>query len=405
MNKITFTAAEFRKLTPPDAGRLYYRDERQPSLGMAHTANGTMSFFVVVRQHDGTKRRVILGRYPTLKIPAARKRAEVVVGKAAEGVDVVEEKRERKRRGKSLNDALDEYIQGKGARLKSATVADYRRAIREVFPDLGPKSLSRITGDQVLTRYNRHSTKSPARAENARRVLRAIFNYQRRHDGSKVFPQNPADVILARGLAHDIRRRDTVLHPHQLPKWWSAVEGLRNPVARDYMQFLLLTGCRKGEAARLRWRDVDLDGRLFRLEDTKNRQPVTLPLPEHIATRLDKRGPGEADDWVFPGSSGEGHYDSPYEAAKVVAEASGVKFTPHDLRRTFITVAEGLDIGIYSIKRLVNHKLPKTDVTGGYIVRSFDRLALASRKIERELLSLSGALEGKVVPMRAADHG
>lgn len=52
---------------------------------------------------------------------------------------------------------------------------------------------------------------------------------------------------------------------------------------------------------------------------------------------------------------------------------SGVAFTMHDLRRTFITVAESLDISAYAVKRLVNHKM-NNDVTAGYIVNDVERL-------------------------------
>ena len=39
-----------------------------------------------------------------------------------------------------------------------------------------------------------------------------------------------------------------------------------------------------------------------------------------------------------------------------MSERCGVKFTLHDLRRTFITVAESLDIPHYALKRLLNHR-------------------------------------------------
>ncbi len=50
-----------------------------------------------------------------------------------------------------------------------------------------------------------------------------------------------------------------------------------------------------------------------------------------------------------------------------------MKFSLHDLRRTFITVAESLDIPAYALKRLLNHRADG-DVTGGYIVMNADRL-------------------------------
>jgi integrase len=50
-----------------------------------------------------------------------------------------------------------------------------------------------------------------------------------------------------------------------------------------------------------------------------------------------------------------------------VAELSGVPFTIHDLRRTFITIAESLDIPAYALKRLLNHATTNF-VTADYII-------------------------------------
>ncbi|MFZ4860279.1 MAG: hypothetical protein ACOYL3_28300, partial [Desulfuromonadaceae bacterium] len=44
----------------------------------------------------------------------------------------------------------------------------------------------------------------------------------------------------------------------------------------------------------------------------------------------------------------------------------GIKFCLHDLRRTFVTVAEGLEISYAALKRLMNHS-DGNDVTGGYL--------------------------------------
>lgn len=70
----------------------------------------------------------------------------------------------------------------------------------------------------------------------------------------------------------------------------------------------------------------------------------------------------------------------PEKALKHLCTESGVKFTFHDLRRTFITVAESLDISTYAIKRLVNHK-NGSDVTEGYIIANHDRLRAPMQRI------------------------
>lgn len=57
----------------------------------------------------------------------------------------------------------------------------------------------------------------------------------------------------------------------------------------------------------------------------------------------------------------------------LVTESSGVQFMLHDLRRTFLTIADAQDLSAYAIKRLANHKMA-TDVTAGYIVSDVERL-------------------------------
>ena len=57
----------------------------------------------------------------------------------------------------------------------------------------------------------------------------------------------------------------------------------------------------------------------------------------------------------------------------LVEKQSGAKFMLHDLRRTFLTVADLLNISSYAIKKLANHKMT-SDVTAGYIISDAERL-------------------------------
>ena len=70
----------------------------------------------------------------------------------------------------------------------------------------------------------------------------------------------------------------------------------------------------------------------------------------------------------------------PKKQIALVVERSGVVYTLHDLRRTYITIAESLDISPYAIKRLVNHKMTN-DVTAGYIVSEIERLRRPAQQI------------------------
>jgi len=155
--------------------------------------------------------------------------------------------------------------------------------------------------------------------------------------------------------------------------------------------FVLLTGCRKREGLNLEVSQVDLQAKTFTFPDTKNRKPLTLPLPSHlysvIKKRIEKAGGAQ---YVFPGNGEDGKFTEPRKQVARVVEKSGVAFMLHDLRRLFITTAESLDIPTYAVKMLVNHSTG-SDVTGGYIIPDVERLRKPMQKIEDRILLVAEA--------------
>jgi integrase len=86
---------------------------------------------------------------------------------------------------------------------------------------------------------------------------------------------------------------------------------------------------------------------------------------------------------------------------KFLKEESGVDFSIHDLRRTFITVAESLDISVYTFKRLVNHKIGESkDVTAGYIGIDIERMRKATQKVTNEILKQAGVKKKRAKVIR-----
>jgi integrase len=93
--------------------------------------------------------------------------------------------------------------------------------------------------------------------------------------------------------------------------------------------------------------------------------------------------------YVFPGDGVQGYIVEPRKPMARVTAHSGVAFTIHDLRRTFITIAESLDISAYAVKRLVNHSTGN-DVTAGYVVMDVERLREPMQKITDYILRTVG---------------
>ena len=143
--------------------------------------------------------------------------------------------------------------------------------------------------------------------------------------------------------------------------------------------------------------------------DPKNREPLTLPLPDYLFGILERRIKKLGGyKYVFPGFDRRGglltdtHLKEPRAQVANVVEASKVKFTLHDLRRHFITLAESLDLSSFCIKRLVNHSMG-SDVTSGYVVSDVERLRGPMQKIEDRILHIAKVKEpGKIVKIKTA---
>ena len=86
-----------------------------------------------------------------------------------------------------------------------------------------------------------------------------------------------------------------------------------------------------------------------------------------------RRSLGREGEFVFPGNGVSRHVEEPKGFFDDIAQACGVRASPHDLRRTFITVAADVAISPMALKALVNHSLGG-DVTEGYARLSTEQL-------------------------------
>src|SRR5262249_35018527 len=129
--------------------------------------------------------------------------------------------------------------------------------------------------------------------------------------------------------------------------------------------------------------DIDLTARTLRIpaQKTKSGRRLDLPLTDFVQKMLvDRRALGKTR-FVFPATGKSGHIAEPKFALQLVAQKCGVQVSPHDLRRTFVTVAEGCDISPWALKALVNHSLGNGDVTGGYVIMNVERLREPAQRI------------------------
>ncbi len=364
------------------ASQLIYRDSILIGFGLRVTSGGAKSF-IVEKRINGKTRRKTLGAYGPLTVEQARKEATKFLGKVATGKDPIKEAKTNKLKSITLKDVFDDYIKTK-KNLKSTTILDYKRTINDYLSNWQTKPIVDISKDMVEKHHRKLGERSHARANNAMRTLRALFNHAiakyEDENGHSIITINPVSRLSDVGAWYKVNRRQTIIKQHQLKDWYSATLKLNHETTRDFLHLLLFTGLRRSEASMLKWSDIDFTEKTLTIPVTKNNQVHTLPLSDFLLELLKSRNAEQVNDYVFPSNSNRGYLIEPKTAVARVTELSKVSFTLHDLRRTFITIAESLDISAYALKRLLNHKDPN-DVTAGYIIQDINRLREPMEKV------------------------
>jgi integrase len=424
--------------TPTTGNQILYQDAEQPGLAVRVTRGGARAF-VVDRNTERGRIRITLGdaNPATLTVFNARLQAAHVVGLIGKGATAAQIRAALAREDGGIEpgaatcgDVLDEYLRVK-RNLAPRTAYDYRRLFG-LLPEKGKpdprgpsgplsdwrrRAIAGITKNDVREKFL--AIESPSQANYAMRLMRALFNYaatMTTEDGAPLVTDNPVKVLSAAKLWHRQAPKREVIRPHELQAWWRAVEALgttpaergNSRTARDFLHFLVLTGLRRSEAAGLRWETVELAGRFFTIETTKNQDPHTLPTSDYLQAMLERRHQANADlpeaersQYVFPGH--DGPLAEPKKQIRKVIAASGVSFSAHTLRRTFGTIAESLDIPAYALKRLMNHRAGGDVTFTHYVVMDIERLRAPMQKITDYVLKAAGvAASANVVSLPGA---
>jgi integrase len=391
MPRTKLTVKHIAKLQAPTAtGKdVIHWDTDLRGFGIRCSGTTNNKSFVVQRDlPGGNSRRVTIAPTNVLSLDDARARAEAVLADFYRGIDP----RARGQQGGTLQQALDDYLAARKT-LRPKSVLGYTKALQRLGPWL-EKPLCTITPAMVEARHRELPQEiaaasggryqGQAMANVALKVLSTLWNFAKRRDPD--LPANPVRMRLSDERQwFPIARRERMVKEPDLPQFYAALMALPNLVARDYLLLLLFTGLRRTEAATLTWDDVDFPSKVIRVpaQRTKANRKLDLPMTDVVHAMLAARRALGRSKYVFPANGAQGHIVNPKQHFVAIAAATGIRVSAHDLRRTFITVAESCDIPMLALKALVNHELG-SGVTAGYVIMNVERLrAPAQRVVDR----------------------
>lgn len=384
MAKLTKTFID--KATAPEKGYLFHWDEALKGYGLRVTAAGKKTF-VAQGRVMGKAVCVTIGPYGEYTEHEARDKARKLLQSMREGEDPRDAKKRDEAARVTLRQVADAYLNRPG-KLKDSSKVEIERHVATTFEAWQHKPITAITEDDCRKRYNEMMTKglrgkapAPGQANQSFSVLRALINFAGRQykktDGAPLITNNPVSALKDNWVA--LKPRTTDIDEKKVGAVWHMLTTARDVAYNrdtlasiDLVMFLMLTGARIGEASALTWDRVSLDENdaWWHIPDPKNSNPVWLPLSTQARELLTTRPRVKGSNFVFTSWGKCGHIKDPRDTMGKVSEAAGTKLSPHDLRRTFVTVGVAVcDIDLHKLELLTNH-VPKGVTARHYLKTS-----------------------------------
>lgn len=377
--KLEFTEDELDKLPIPESGWQYHHDHggkksvKGLTLGVGSTGSKT---FYLYRKIEGRPERIKIGPYPDLSIEKARDRADELNREIAKGSNPAQSKRER-RAEPTLGEAFAEYLERhckvKGVKGWAEIKAQFDRYLGKVDPtarkprgrapskpdcavDWSRRKLSTIKKTE-LSRLHSDIGAAGHRTQANRviEIVSSVFNRAKAW-GLYVGP-NPCDGIEP--FRETKRRR--FLQAGELPKFFAELAKDDSETFRDFVTLALLTGARRENVLTMAWADVDLGDRLWRIRDTKNGEPLDVPLTIEAVAILKTRKPADGEEspspYVLPASRGSGPMAPPKKRWSALLARAGLDdLRLHDLRRSMGSWQAKTGASLLIIGKSLGHK-------------------------------------------------
>ena len=350
--KVNFTKATIEAFPLPPVNRTYFYDSQVRGLCLSVTAKGSRSF-LVYRWMDGKPERITLGRYPDLSIEQARGKASEVNGALARGEDprfVLS----GRNKALTMGQVFGEYME-RHAKLHKKTWEEDQRQFNTLVGHWAKRKVESIKRTEVQTLHAQIGQERGIYAAN--RLLALLHStFNKAKTWGFMEGENPAHGIPK----FRETSRDRFLHKDELPRFFQALADEPNSTLRDFFLVSPLTGARRANVLTMRWEQINFTDATWRIPDTKNHTPQTLPLTKEMLTILSERQKETKGDWVFPGRS-KGHLKEPKTAWKRILKRAGLdNLRIHDLRRTMGSWQASTGASLTVIGKSLGHKNTST---------------------------------------------
>jgi len=410
-----------RSVKPPVAGKRLEIWDKRSCLVMQITAADTRTWYA--RQWiDGRRTWIRLGTYPAIGLSDARKLAGAAATDAQRGINPVAERRAKtaarlaRTSLPTVANRLDQWREAKtpvwSHRYQSEVL---RLCIVEIIPTLGARPLIETTRSDWTDVIAAKHREAPGVGVMLYRTVAAFLTH------AETLGWIPATPLPRKGMAviaPPVAARQRALTDEELRAVWLAADRLSSK-ARCFVHLLVMTACRKREAADIPTGEIDLAAGLWRLPDgrkngrrlpdarTKNGNGITLPLHPLVLDDIRAVWPqhNAGPKWRLLGDvPGGGLRGFSTLKTKLDAACGVTGWRLHDLRRTARTGLTRLGVSRDHSEACLNHISARTTLDRTYDTHDFGAEVLAAlQRWQAHVASLmTDQPSADVVPLHGA---
>lgn len=232
-----------------------------------------------------------------------------------------------------------------------------------IAPKFGHLALSAINRRDVQVFHQELLTEglSPASADHHIKLLRRALNLAVQWE---LLEKNPLKGIALLMISNEV---ENYLDEEQLQRLLGVLRTDANRNVCHIVMFLLSTGARLNEALTATWKNVSIDGGVWKVDAalSKSKKSRSIPLNDSALWVLDQLPSKGKSEYLFPSPvKTEDGKDAPYTTItrawyRLRAKAKVPAVRLHDLRHTFASLLVSNGQSLYSVQQILGHSDPK----------------------------------------------
>lgn len=318
-------------------------------------------------RHPVTKKvtKIPMGTYPSLGLARAKLEATEFRRQLAEGRDPKTAKEKKKRDEQLEHENTFLSISQMWFERKRKTVEQFhgeriwRTLEKYILPQLGSYPINQISRRDAITALR--PLEKDGKLSTIKRICQSLNQIMEFAVANDVLAANPLTKMINAFEKHKVEHMPTI-RPETLNELLRRLKN--NKRLQDKTKLLLLwqlhTMTRPREAARTRWKDIDLDNRCWVVpaEDMKRRREHRVPLTdEALAILKQMRAYSKGYEFVFPGERDPSSHISLFTANAALKRSLDFKgeLVAHGLRAIASTALHEQGFNTLFVEACLSH--------------------------------------------------